>query len=160
MQLILSKYLKNHLKHQCWYIFDKEQERSQSIKLIEEQSNQQKRIRHQKKSRRKWRKEKSWKINIRCNLYASRHQRVFEKFSLTLFDTSDTAYLPRQNQCLCDSQNGSSSFYYLSRPFSNSLLVDREYGNAKWVLATAFLEADCVMRIRSNPAAVMVGVDG
>ena len=30
------------------------------------------------------------------------------------------------------------------------VLVDREYGNAKWVLATAFLEADCVMRIRSN----------
>jgi hypothetical protein len=30
------------------------------------------------------------------------------------------------------------------------VLLDREYGNAKWVLATAFLEADCVMRIRSN----------
>ena len=49
-------------------------------------------------------------------------KRLFEKFSLTLFDTSDTAYLPRQNQCLCDSQNGSSSFYYLSRPFSISHL--------------------------------------
>jgi Transposase DDE domain len=30
------------------------------------------------------------------------------------------------------------------------VLLDREYGNAKWVLATAKLEADCVMRIRSN----------
>ena len=30
------------------------------------------------------------------------------------------------------------------------VLLDREYGNAKWVLATARLEADCVMRIRSN----------
>jgi Transposase DDE domain len=30
------------------------------------------------------------------------------------------------------------------------VLLDREYGNAKWVLATAKLEADCMMRIRSN----------
>ena len=30
------------------------------------------------------------------------------------------------------------------------VLLDREYGNAQWVLATAKLEADCVMRIRSN----------
>jgi Transposase DDE domain len=30
------------------------------------------------------------------------------------------------------------------------VLLDREYGNAKWVLATAKLEADCVVRIRSN----------
>ena len=58
-----------------------------------------------------------------CIAYAADRERrlLFKKFSLTLFDTSDTAYLPRQNQCLCDLQNGSSSFYYLSRPFSNSL---------------------------------------
>jgi Transposase DDE domain len=30
------------------------------------------------------------------------------------------------------------------------VLLDREYGNAKWVVATAKLQADCVMRIRSN----------
>ncbi len=30
------------------------------------------------------------------------------------------------------------------------VLLDREYGNATWVRATAKLEADCVMRIRSN----------
>ena len=30
------------------------------------------------------------------------------------------------------------------------VLLDREYGNAKWVGATAKLETDCVMRIRSN----------
>jgi hypothetical protein len=30
------------------------------------------------------------------------------------------------------------------------VLLDREYGNAKWVLATAKLKADCIMRIRSN----------
>jgi hypothetical protein len=30
------------------------------------------------------------------------------------------------------------------------VLLDREYGNAKWVLATAKFEADCVMPIRSN----------
>ena len=30
------------------------------------------------------------------------------------------------------------------------VLLDREYGNAKWVLATSALEVECVMRIRSN----------
>jgi hypothetical protein len=29
-------------------------------------------------------------------------KRLFEKFSLTLFDTSDTVYLPRENRCLDD----------------------------------------------------------
>jgi Transposase DDE domain len=30
------------------------------------------------------------------------------------------------------------------------VLLDREYGNSKWVVETAKFEADCVMRIRSN----------
>ena len=30
------------------------------------------------------------------------------------------------------------------------VLLDREYGNAKWVNATVKLKVDCVMRIRSN----------
>ena len=30
------------------------------------------------------------------------------------------------------------------------VLLDREYGNAKWVLATAECQVDCLMRIRSN----------
>lgn len=30
------------------------------------------------------------------------------------------------------------------------VLLDREYGNAKWVLATAELKVDCIMRMRSN----------
>jgi hypothetical protein len=30
------------------------------------------------------------------------------------------------------------------------VLLDREYGNAKWVLETAELEIECIMRIRSN----------
>jgi hypothetical protein len=48
-------------------------------------------------------------------------KRVFEKFSLRLFDTSTTVYFPRENRCLGDLQNASSSFYYSSLPFSNSL---------------------------------------
>jgi DDE superfamily endonuclease len=30
------------------------------------------------------------------------------------------------------------------------VLLDREYGNAQWVLATAELKVDCIMRMRSN----------
>jgi DDE superfamily endonuclease len=30
------------------------------------------------------------------------------------------------------------------------VLLDREYGNAKWVIATAKIKADCIMRVRSN----------
>jgi DDE superfamily endonuclease len=30
------------------------------------------------------------------------------------------------------------------------VLLDREYGNAKWVLATGELNVDCIMRMRSN----------
>ena len=35
-------------------------------------------------------------------------------------------------------------------PHRALVLLDREYGNAKWVLETSDLELECVMRIRSN----------